>query len=208
MKPKEIAFHRPVKVFQLFKLVNIYSKEEKSFDDRKERLLWTTELSSSGYVKDNVLFLNENIVDDPDLKNCNLITMEEHKSINYRNYEDPPQNRCLNLHHKAIIDEFEIWNKDPLELHIAPSGILETPKRAEGFKLCNIVKGQAIEVKHNYKIDSTLSKGTRRIFVEQRSIIEYMGEFEHCFLLKHPITPIQKNIPTNTKLIDLIKPLW
>lgn len=218
MTEKTIKFGKPVKVFQVFKHTNFYTKEEKSITDREAILNWQTHLSMSGYVNQGKLFLNEQILSNPDFKDCNLITLNDSKARNllhngrYEYLELPEKfnthNSCLSLINSARIDNtIEIRNGENLELFVLPGNSQAVPKR-ESHKLCNVIINQPIEIKLNCKYDISGSRQTARTFIEERYVIEYLGEFQSCVIVRAPFKSVLKKIPKNTKLIDLLKPLW
>lgn len=218
MKHKLVTFRNPVKVFQVFTNTNFYTKDEKSIIDRKESLKWETHESLSGYIDNGKLHLNERILDNPDFKNCDLITLNDDKKRNYFTngkyiFSEIPEpyriyNECFYLTNNIRLNNnLEIRKAEILELYLLPSSSGEVPKR-DSFKLCDIETNIPIEIKLNTKSDFSWSRGTARTFVEYRYIIEYLGLFEDCIILQYPLTPIIKKLPINTKLIDYIKPLW
>ncbi len=217
MKQKKIVFNKPVKVFQIFRHTNFYTKREKSLNDRKEFLKWEEQVSLAGYVQHNSLFLNEKIIDDPDFLSCNLITINHVKEQNikfeqklYLNNKSEiynEYNSCLYLLNSVKLEGvLELRNENKLELYVLPNDSHVMPRR-NYFKLCDVEINQPVEIKLNEKYDFAWSQ-KQRTFIEERYIIEYHGVFEECNILTHPFEPVVKTIPTKTKMINLTKPLW
>src|SRR5690349_19504265 len=77
MKHQEVIFNKPVRIFQIFRNINVYGKARKSFDDRKEKMEWRDFQSKAGHIINEELFLPEQILNNPDFKNCDLITIED-----------------------------------------------------------------------------------------------------------------------------------
>ena len=210
MKQKEQIFKRPVKVLQIFRMIHEYGKEERSFADRKDKLAWKEIHSKNGYVADRVLYLPATIQRNKKFNHCQLITVEdeadvtpqhEWKIINGK-YERG-NNHCFDLHHPRSYEIFQFHNH-PLEVSLKYSqSYIGDPSR-DDFILAVLEKDVVVEVKINGKLDT--SRG--RYYKEQYFIFHLLGEFESCCFLtdKHP--PVVKAVPTERKLVDLLKPLW
>lgn len=223
MNPRPHTFPSPVKIFQVFRHVNVYGKDEKSFDARREKMEWKPMPSKSGYVKDGELYLPESIQDNPDFKTCDLITiidnagpgqMPPYKGNREQPWARPPApvyNHCFHLTRVNKLDIFKIHKQGEIELHLeyGDYGCLElgVPRR-DNIKLCDIKLNQPVEIKINGKIDSSLSSGRARMFKEQDYIIEYIGDFDKCYLLREPWEPVLKKVPQERKLVDMMKTLW
>lgn len=63
MKLQSVIFKKPFKLVQLFRNINTYGKDEKSFEDRKEKLAWKSIQSTSGYLKDEVVHLPASVLE-------------------------------------------------------------------------------------------------------------------------------------------------
>ena len=122
------------------------------------------------------------------------------------NMED--RNSCFRLSQPNRFAIFELRKQEELELYLQ-YGYFEVgiPER-KNFKLCTIKKQQPIEIKINGKTDFSATSRRERTFKEQHFIIEYVGDFNSCKLLKSPITPHVKQPPKPIKVVDLLKPLW
>jgi hypothetical protein len=220
MKLQEIIFRRPVTVFQVFRSINIYGKAKKSFDNRKDKAEWSVISSKSGHVFNDELYLPEQILNNPDLLTCDLITIEDDNTPNPYTSSDlrftkvigsnsqPDYNHCFHLTRNIKFDIFEIKKEDDIELYLQ-YGYFEVgiPKR-ENFKLSAIRKDRPIEIKINGKTDFSLSSRRTRVFKEQAYIFEYVGDFEKCKILKEPYNHSVKNVPVDRRVVDLIKRLW
>jgi hypothetical protein len=213
MKPQEIIFKRPTKIFQVFRNISIYGKDQKSFADRKDNNTWTVIQSKSGHVINDELYLPEQILQNPDFVTCDLITIEDDNQPQTSHSESigtnkPVYNHCFHLARKNRLHIFEIKNKNSIELHLH-YGYFEigTPER-ENFKICDIKKDEPVEVKINGKTDFSWSSRRERVFKDQDYIFVYIGEFDSCKILKEPYDCILKHVPTDLKVVNLMKPLW
>ena len=204
MNPKEIIFSRPVAVFQVFRNINIYEKTEKSFDDRKDKSEWNKISSKSGHVINGELYLPEQIINNPDLVTCDLITIEDDNVPNPKG----DYNRCLHLARNNKFDIFEIKKKDDIELHLKYGYFEVGIPRRENFKLGEIKRNKPIEIKINGKTDSSLTSRRARVYKEQAYIFEYIGDFDKCKILREPYDSTVKHVPAERKVIDLTKQLW
>lgn len=220
MKYTEITFRKPVKVCQIFRNIIVYGKSMKSFDDRRDKSAWTDINSKAGHIVNNELFLPEQILNNPDLNNCGLITIEDDNhphtftsrdmrftKVIGSDYE-PDYNHCFDLTHPRKFDIFELRYSGEIEIYLK-YGYFEVgiPER-ENFKLCNLEKNKPVEIKINGKTDFSLTSGRARIFKEQEYIFEYLGDFNKCKILKEPYNSYLKHLPKDRKVIDLLKQLW
>jgi hypothetical protein len=220
MKLQEIIFKRPVKVLQIFSNIIVYGKARKSFEARKEETLWRPMSSKSGYVKDNELYLPENIFDCDNLKNCALITIEDKnpphafvsgdlkKTNGIASNIEPATNRCFNLHHHKKLEIFEIRSGEFLRLFLNYDQYAVGIPERENFELCAIKKNEPIEIMINGKTDFSLTAGRERVFKEQFYLFEYLGDFDRCKILRQPFNAVIKTIPPDRKVVNLLKPLW
>ena len=220
MKLKEINFRRPVKILTIFRTISIYDKSKKSFNDRKEECAWREISSKSGYIKDNELYLPEQILEATNLAACGLITIEDdnqqqafdavdlQRTKVIASNKNPEKNRCFNTRHSNRLDIFDIKFKSEIDVFLHYDYFdVGIPER-DNFKICSLKMHQPVEIKINGKTDSSMSSGRERIFKEQSYILEYAGDFSGCKLLKEPYDGITKHIPSERKIIDLMKPLW
>lgn len=207
MKPNVVEFKKPVRIFQVFRNINEYGKEDKSFEDRKEKFAWKPMISTSGYVKDHELFLPASMTSKPNFGEADLITLLDDNL--------PPiqsilltheKNHCFKLSSMSKLDIFQLKLKEEIELHLR-YGYFEVglPSRKD-FKLCEVKVGHPVEIKINGKTESSLSSRRARVFKDQVYIFEYLGDFKQCTLLEQPI--ITKHIPEQLKVVDLNKRLW
>jgi hypothetical protein len=220
MKLQEVVFQKPIVVLQVFKTIYTYGKETKSFADRKEIVKWKEINSCSGFVSENELYLPESILQNPDLRFCDLLTLEDDnllpkldnlaqwlyklRGLNFT----PATNSCFYVNQTNNFEIFEIRNKSNLELTLKYDYFtIGSPKRSN-IKLCNIKEKKPVEIKINGKTDFSNSSRRTRVFKEQIYIIEHIGSFERCKILKKPLKPKVKHIPSDRKVVDLMKPLW
>lgn len=206
MNFKECRFKKPVKVLQVFKQIHIYGKENKSFESRKEVMKWNDFNSANGYVKEKELFIPEYLIDNARLNESALITLEDSHFISSNNFPKPNLSNSFPYSKRYSIDIFDLHNNLDIFLKYDKYEV-GIPSRAN-FKLCELTEQIPVEIKINGKIDFTASRGRERMFKEQQYIFQYLGEFDSYKILKQPFTPILKTIPSDRKLIDLIKPLW
>lgn len=206
MKFKEGRFKKPVKILQVFKQIHIYGKENKSFESRKEVMKWNDFNSSNGYVKDKELFIPEYLIDNARLNESALISIEDTHIISFNNFPKSGLSKSFPYSKRYSIDIFDLHNNLDIFLKYDKYEV-GIPSRAN-FKLCELTEQIPVEIKINGKIDFTASRGRERMFKEQQYIFQYLGEFDFYKILKQPFTPILKTIPSDRKLIDLIKPLW
>ena len=208
MKPKSITFNKPFKLIQLFRNINTYGKNEKSFELRKEKIAWKPIQSTSGFVKDEILHLPETISAKPNLSQSDLILMIDD------NFKSPQnvvyiEEQNLNFNKNSFInfDFIEIRLAKKIEIYLMP-GYFETgtPARHQ-FKVGELVKGKPIAIKINGKRDFSLSSRRERIFTEQEYILEYLGDFTEI-QIEQDLKPVKKTIPNDYKVIDLMKTLY
>lgn len=209
MKLQEIQFKNPVKILQVYKNSYTYGKDQKSFNERKEKADWHPFHSKSGYIKDAVLYLPESIIANDSFTNCNLITIEdENKNPEFNTGTETVRNQCFQQAHSIKLHIFRIVNEVELEVFL-DWGYFEvgTPER-ENHKIGVLKKEEHLAIKINGKTDASLSSRRARVFKEQHYMLQYAGEFTSCLILKEPFEPVVKAAPTNTKVVDLLKPLW
>jgi hypothetical protein len=221
MKEQEVVFTKPIEVLQVFRNIFLYRKNEKSFAHRKERMGWQDILSRSGYVLEDDLYLPEKILQNPDLTSCECITIEDNTLLHVTADEklihtdlvrtgifETKYNNCLYLSGYNKFDIFKLSRNENLELLLEYKNInVGIPKR-NNFKLCDLKQNHPVEIRINGKSDNSATRGQERVFKEQHYIIEYIGNFCKCKILKEPYPVRHKHPPENTKLIDLRKPLW
>jgi hypothetical protein len=210
MLGEKVQFNKPAKLVQVFRMINEYGKDEKSFSARKDKLVWKDILSKNGYVADGVLYLPASVQIDKKFGNCDLITIEdecdliprnEWKIIN-GNYEKG-NSHCFNLHHPSQYEIFR-FHKDPPELSLYYRYWYVGDPTRDHFTIAVLEKDKPVEIKINGKIDS--ARG--RYFKEQYYIFQLLGEFDGSVILKENTDAVMKKIPAERKLVDLLKPLW
>ncbi|HEX6915512.1 MAG TPA: hypothetical protein VF145_09740, partial [Chitinophagaceae bacterium] len=169
MKLREVIFHRPAHVIQVFRMINEYDKTQKSFADRRDQFQWRPVHSSSGYVADGELYLPEAISRDTIFSNCQLITIEDEADVTVqqpwklinRRYQKG-RNHCFNLHHPSGYELFS-FRGDPPEVWLDYNPRIHGDPSREAFLLGSFKSGISIEVKINGKIDAA----GRRYYKEQ-----------------------------------------
>ena len=205
---QSITFKKPFKLIQLFRNINTYGKDEKSFELRKDKIAWKPMQSTSGFVKDSILHLPETILVKPNLQQSDLILMidDNFKSPQNVVYVEE-QNLNFNKNSNINFDFIEIRLVDKIEIYLKP-GYFETgtPSRNE-FKVGELVKNKPISIKINGKRDFSLTGRRERTFTEQEYILEYLGDFNEI-QIENDLKPVKKTIPTEYKVIDLMKILY
>ncbi|WP_320052510.1 hypothetical protein [uncultured Acetobacteroides sp.] len=234
MKNNQIILKNEKFVLQVFHNYYSYTKDQKSFTDRKKATEWKTDINSrSGFLIDNKLVVSEKDK-GPDLYNCNLIILNDYNS---------------DSENDALVLQYKRWNKDLIEAEEKPSGqIWRTlkniqylnligssrkflifrlsmadstielhleydyyeigqPKR-ENFKLCNLELGVPIEIKINGKLDHSLSRGRERTFNENVYIFHLIGKTNTIEFDRNTLMEKKKKIPIPQKTIDLMKELY
>lgn len=218
MKQKEINFDKPIKLFQVFRNINIYDKSQRSFDGRKNEMNWTEFHSKTGYVSNNELYLPECIFNNSNFKNCDLIIMEDNKYEETlirteTNYTKIPNsdNEYIYYFNTSKFNKyhiFEIRNNTNIDLHLLYNYFeIGIPER-KNHKVCEIKINKPIEIKINGKTDFSMSSRRARIFKEQNYFINYIGNFNKCKILQEPYQSVLKQVPNDRKIIDLNKSLW
>jgi hypothetical protein len=209
MKPQPTLSKKPFKVVQLFRNINSYGKEEKSFEDRKEKIAWKPIESTAGFVKDNIVYLPESILEQSNFEHCDLILLIDDNFQTFQNVVyTTEKNLCFRNKSTNKFDFLQIKLEEKVELYLKP-GYFEVgfPERNE-FKVCELVKDRPISIKINGKRDFSLTGRRARTFIEQEYIFNYIGDFTEIIIDKEPFNPVSKSIPTEMKVIDLMKPLW
>ena len=209
MKAQPITFKKPFKLVQLFRNINTYGKEEKSFEDRKAKIAWKPIQSTAGFVKDDIVYLPESILALPNFEQSDLIILIDD---NFKTVENvvytKEKNLCFKNKSSNKIDFLQAKLDEKIELYLNP-GYFEVglPVRDE-FKICELVKDKPISIKINGKRDFSLTSRRARTFVEQEYIFNYIGDFTTIQIENEPSLLITKAIPSAVKVIDLMKPLW
>ena len=206
MKLQEKIFSRPVKILQVFRNINMYGKDKKSFSDRGDDMVWQAMPSKSGHVLDNELFLPGAVFNDPQFQSGCLVTLEDNNQPQPKTTEK--YNHCFQLTGTNRLDIFEVKYKEELELFLHYGYFTIGIPSRDNFKICELIKGKPVEIKINGKTDSSLTWRRARIFKDQFYIYEYLGEFKKCTILKEPFGDFIKQVPADRKLVDLMKPLW
>jgi len=211
MKLKTIVFKKPVTVLQIFRNIYEYGKEQKSLDDRRELAQWKTISSKSGYIKDNELYLPEEVVTEPHFTNCTLLTLEDNNNAFHHtlpNIYPQKNNRCFQQAQTIKLDIFNLHINEKMELELDYGyfeiGIPERPNILLGL----LEPQQPVEIKINGKTDASLTSRRERTFKEQHYIYQHLGTFNACYLLNQQAQPVVKNIPEPVRTINLLKPLW
>lgn len=208
MKPQSIIFKKPFKVVQLFRNINSYGKDEKSFEDRKEKIAWKPIHSTSGFVKENAVHLPESILEQTNFELSDLVLIIDD---NFQKSQNVVYTKEKNIYFRNKstnkFDFLQIKLDEKIELYLKP-GYFEVgfPERDE-FKICELTLNKPISIKINGKRDFSLTGRRARTFVEQEYIFNYIGDFKEIVVEKEPLSSVIKIIPTEFKVIDLMKNL-
>ncbi|MFD0940729.1 hypothetical protein [Pedobacter boryungensis] len=209
MKTQSITFKNPFKLIQLFRNINTYGKEEKSFEDRKDKIAWKPIQSASGVVKNDVVSLPQSILQQPNFEHSDLLIMIDDNFQQSQNvvYTEE-KNLCFRRNSLNKFDFLQLKLEEKIELYLKP-GYFEVgdPPRSE-FKLCELEKDKPISIKINGKRDFSLTGRRARTFVEQEYIFHYLGDFKECVVINDPFPIHVKTIPSLVKTIDLTKTLY
>lgn len=209
MNPQPITFKKPFKLVQLFRNINSYGKEERSFEDRKEKIAWKPIQSTAGYVKDEIIHLPETILDQTNFEHSDLIVVIDDNFTAFQNViYTKEKNLCFRSKSLNQFDFLQIKLDEKIELYLKP-GYFEVgvPMRNE-FKICELSLQKPISIKINGKRNFSASSRRERVFVEQDYIFNYLGDFNQVNLVKEQFDPVEKTIPRELKIIDLMKTLY
>jgi hypothetical protein len=209
MKPQPPISKKPFRVIQLFRNINSYGKDEKSFEDRKDKIAWKPIESTAGFVKENVVHLPESILEQPNFERCDLILMIDDNFQSFQNVVyTSEKNLCFRNKSSNKFDFLQIKLDEKIEIYLKP-GYFEVgfPERNE-FKVCELTIAKPVSIKINGKRDFSLTGRRARTFIEQEYIFNYIGDFTEIIIEKEPFNPVLKSIPVERKTIDLMKPLW
>ena len=208
MNPQPITFKKPFKLVQLFRNINSYGKEEKYFEDRRNKIAWKPIASTSGFVKDNVVYLPETILAQANFEHSDLILLIDDNFKAFQNvvYTNE-KNLCFRNNSSNKFDFLQVKLGEKVELYLKP-GYFEIglPERDE-FKICELTIDKPVSIKINGKRDFSLTGRRARTFVEQEYIFNYVGDYKEIKIEEElPVT--LKNVPVERKIIDLMKTLY
>jgi hypothetical protein len=210
MKIDIIKLKKPIPVFQVFRSINEYTKAEKSFELRKEKIAWKPIESMNGIIRDEIAYLPKAYVDTVKLEACELLLiLDDNLALPESILLTREYIHYFKLNKRNKLDIFEIiFNGTQIDLYLK-YGYFEigTPER-DDMKLCELYLRKAVEVKINGKTDSSLTGRRARTFKEQSYIFESLGEVHSIALMSENNVKINKQIPENRKVIDLNKSLW
>lgn len=203
------TFHQPVKIIQVFRNINTYGKAEKSFANRKAKLAWKPISSIAGFVKDEIVHLPESIIDQPNFKSCELIILLDDNLPPIQNILfTQEKNHCYKRNSLNKLDAFQLKFNETIEIHLAYSYFQVGLPARSNFKICELQQEKPVAIKINGKTDFSLTGRRERNFTEQEYIFVDLGNFSNYSLLPSTAPAILKTAPTNSKVIDLNKPLW
>ncbi len=219
---EQIKTPTPKWVLQVFTLVVPYTKEEKSFEDRKDRSQWNSYTgSSTSQLKVN-----------PDTEETELTLSSEHTFLdimendlivlNDSNDEsDFGSIHFYNLNKKHGNIPFSIFKLQKsktlndsggleleLELHLNYNETTIGDPKRENFKIANLLPGKTIEVKVNGKFDFSMTGRRERTYKEQIFRFQLCGPVSSIEFARVSPNSWVKKIPQPNKIIDLMKQLY
>lgn len=194
----------PKHIIQIFDNSCSYTKALKSFEDRKDSSKWKeTIISKSGYIENEVLNINQDILKTPLSSNTILL-------VDLNRLEDSKKSKSQVLNGEITASAFT-WSilkfrkKETIEINLNWNyWELGDIKRAQ-FKLAELKENQPIEIKINGKRDFSLSSRKERLFLEKNFIIQYWGTVEEIKLIPELNFTREKKIPMDRKLVNLMK---
>jgi hypothetical protein len=208
---EEVIFSKAKHVVQVFVNEYVYGKDEKSFDLRKAKMAWRELSSRSGYVADGALYLPEAISGDAALASSGLIILQdfnEHASP-MRLLPREQDYQCLRPRRGpvSVLGDLGIAFEEVISLHFMDAAWQVQVPRRNQMKLCHLVPDRPVELRYNYKWDSSMSSGRQRQYVDYVFVVVYLGLYGACRLLP-PGAVCCKRVPEVVKVVDLWKPLW
>ena len=194
----------PKHIIQIFDNSLSYTKELKSFEDRKNISKWNKKIiSKSGYIENGVLNLNRDTLKNPLSSNTILL-------VDFNRLEDPQKAESHILNGEITTSAFT-WSilkfrkKETIEVNLNWNYWDLGDIKREQFKLAELKENQPIEIKINGKRDFSLSSRRERLFLEKNFIIQYLGTIEKINLVPKSNFISEKEIPIDRKLINLMK---
>lgn len=214
-------------VIQIYKSVYAIDKSDYNSESRSSINNWLNTIPSRiGYVKNKTLLLPDSEKSNPDIKNSDLIIIQDIEGFEpllikhqLRNSKLPDwfiESRSnyfhsLNQQIKCYPSvgskfDFEIFRIAKSEIgnyefslnYIANQDTIGLPKR-DDHKIMNLKGGKPFTYRINGKIDGH----SQRVFMEYKYVIDYLGEIDSIEFLAPNQIEIQKNIPKyNLKHID------
>lgn len=233
MKQEIISTKKPKLILQVYHNYIQYTKEQKSFNDRKEETLWKKNtVSKSGIIKDDTLVIPKKAYTEK-LHHCDIVILNDFnrkdallqekkrwkndlivskekpdgtttKTLQYIQYYSFIKNNAGSFQ----IFQFKKKNASDIEVHLLYDLFEIGRPTRENFKLCNLELNVPIEIKINGKLDHTLSHSGKRIYKEHCYIFHLLGERNEFELLREPFEGVTKKIPNPKKTINLFKPLY
>jgi hypothetical protein len=214
---ENIPLNQPVALVQLHRQLFTYGKALKSFEDRKGLSRWQDPLlSRSGHVEGGKLYLPQRIREQADFPRCNFISLED---LHPRQEEvaertsptcylglEPQRNACLDLTHPRPLHIFQLKGVDEkIEIYLRWGYFEVGEPRRDNIKLAELEAGKSVEIKINGKRDSSLTGRRERLFQEQHFIFEHLGFFTQCSLLPSAAPAVPKQLPSDRKVVDMLK---
>jgi hypothetical protein len=234
MNQSTIQTRRPKRIIQVYHNHLRYTKDRKSFADRKDALAWKAQIHSyAPYLKEGRLVIPQT-VNHPDLEKCDTILLHDFNVdseaeaiqmmkekyprdlLTYERRADGQQRpvlrqmQCMQLTGSQISTDI-FWLRegdDGIEIHLQYDLFSIGEPRRDNFKLANLEEDVPIEVKINGKLDHAMASGRERTYHEQDYIFHLLGQTNEFELARDPFGGSQKNIPKPAKVVDLLKRLF
>ena len=231
MKQEIIKTKKSKLILQVYHNYMQYTKEQKSFNDRKEETAWKKNIfSKSGLLKENKLSISQTTY-ATDLLHCDIVVLNDFNTEDALlqekkrwgndliKQEEQPNGKVLKtlkqvqyFNFSVNSGKFQIFQfkkvDTNIEIHLLYDYFEVGKPRRTDFKLCNLELNVPVEIKINGKLDHSLSRGGERIYKEHSYIFHLIGETDAFELLQEPFEEYSKTIPEPKKVVNLMKPLY
>lgn len=234
MSESIIHTRQPKRIIQVFHNHLRYTKDRKSFTDRKGDLAWKEQIRSQApFLKEGTLVIPRT-AHPTDLETCDTIIvhdfnvdseaeaiqmlqqkyprelLESEKRADGQYYPVLRQIQFVQLTgSRKHIDIFLLKQaEDRIEIHLQYDLFAIGEPRRDNFKLGNLEEDIPIEIKINGKLDYALASGRERTYYEQDYIFHFLGQTKAFALARDPFGGSLKQIPKPAKVVDLMKRLY
>jgi len=208
MNFEELRLHRPVKIINVYRYILIYDKQHKPSSEKNGIDTGSHIQFNSGNLTKDTLYLPANIFEQKDLNNIDIILLIHDRTDNLLKKDRSEEVVFLNLSHPKKFGIFELSINENVELHLKYDHFEIGEPAREDFKLCDLKPGHPVEVKINGKLDFSLTSRRARTYKEQIYIFDFLGEVDQIKPIDTAMPLMSLNIPSDRKVINLLKPLW
>jgi len=208
MNLKELRLHKPVKIIYVYCYILIYDKQHKPSPRKKGIDTGSHIQFHSGNLTKDTLYLPADIFEQKDLNNIDLILLIQDRTDNLLKKDRSEEVVFLNLSHPKKFKIFEFSVNGNIELHLKYDHFEIGEPAREDFKLCDLKPSHPVEVKINGKLDFSLTSRRARTYKEQIYIFDVLGEVDQIKSMDTVMPSMSLNIPSDRKVINLLKPLW